>query len=337
VSHPSTCVRVIVAALLGAAVTAQRGAAQVTSDRGASILLFGKVVAGASTDTLIELANVSDNRVDAYCVYVDGSAASWQATLDFRLGLGPQRPLHWSVARGRVPDNGEDQNDIPAAPAAFRGELLCVQVDVVGAPFSGDALVGQATVADLTGGDVAAYSAAGLRGADFFNDSDRFLCLGGEPSDNCLIGAEYTGCPAEWILNLPADGAVDAQLGAGSRLSSRLTVIPCSQNLPEGAPGTVDIDISVVNELAQRFSATTSVTCWADVALADLGGGVFTRATLGTDSAQARLRPADASGGFVLTLQTTRTSGGATPVASSAATTPHRQGAASVGDVIVLP
>jgi hypothetical protein len=322
-------------ALAAGALAPERAAAQVSGERGASILVFPKVVADASGDTALQLANLSDNRIDAYCAYVDGSSGSWQS-LGFGVALGPQRPLHWSAARGRLSGAGEDPIDIPAAPLSFRGELLCVQVDGSGAPLSGNDLAGQATLTDLASGDVAAYAALGLRGSGL-NDGDEFLCIG-EPSDNCFLGvAEYDPCPAEWILTLPADGAEDAQLGAGSRLSTRLAVAPCSQNLRDTTPGTVDIEISVFNEMAQRFTGMTSVTCWADLSLADVADEIFTRGMLGSDYAEARLGPAEGSGGFMLVAQTTRATAGAPLLTSSVAVSPHHQGGATAADLIVLP
>jgi len=307
--------------------------AEVTTDRGASILIFPRVVADGSTDTVIQLANRSDNRIAAFCAYVNGAAASWQS-LGFTVDLYPQRPLYWTVARGRSETLGEESVDVPAAPAEFRGELLCVQVDASGAPFGGNELSGQATLTELSTGDSSAYAAAGLQGSGF-NDGDRFLCIGDETTDTCFIG-EYDPCPAEWVLNVPADGATDAQLGAGSQVSSRLAVVPCSQNLRDAEPGAVDIDLAVFNELAQRFTGQASVSCWADLSLADVGGQIFTRGMLGTDHAEARLTPAGEAGGFIVSLQTTRT-GAASAVASSSAITPHRRGPAAVSDLIVLP
>lgn len=327
--HTAVCL----ATLLTGALLPRGAPAQVTTDRGASILVFPKVVADASADTVIQLANLSDNNVDAYCAYVDGSSATWQS-VDFRIALAPQGSVSWTAARGRTAAPG-DPIDIPAAPASFRGELLCVQVDGTGAPFSGNELAGRATLSDLASGDVAAYSAAGLRGSGL-NDGDEFLCIGDAPSDHCFIG-EYDPCPGEWILSLPAEGAADAQLGAGSSLSTRLAITPCSQNLRDATPATVDIVLTVFNELEERFSGRASVTCWADLSLTDVGGQIFTRGVLGTDYAEARLRPESDSGGFMLVASTTRASGGASPVASSAAVSlPHR-GGVNTPDLIVLP
>jgi hypothetical protein len=333
-------------AIAGAALVVMAGAvarapAQVTTEGGASILVFPKVVADSSTDTVIQLANRSDNGVDAFCSYVNGAPGTWQS-LGFSVALGPGRPTHWSAAQGRMPTAGEDTVDVPAAPASFHGELLCVQVDVAGAPFSGNSLAGQATLVDLATGTVAAYAADGLLGSDV-NDSDDVLCVGGppfQPSDNCPnpLGAEYDGCPAEWVLDIPTEGSTDAQLGAGSALSTRLAVAPCSQDLRDATPGSVDIQVTVFNELAQQFVGSVQVACWADLSLADVGGGqIFTRGMLGTDYAEARLQPAAGSGGFMLVAQTTRSTGGAAPIASDAGVNLHHSGSAAASDLIVLP
>ena len=310
--------------------------AQVTTDRGASILIFPKVIADASADTTLQVTNLSDNNVNVQCAYVDGTSDSWQST-SFALALESQRPVHWTAARGRTAGPGEPPLDIPAAPASFRGELLCVQVDGTGAPFGGNELAGQATISQLASAGVSAYTAFGLRGSGL-NDGDEFLCIGDAPSDNCFLGVgEYEGCPDEWILSVPAEGTNEAQLSPGSRLSSRMTVVPCSQNLRDGAPSLVTIEITVFNELGQQFSGGVSVSCWADLSLSEVGGQIFDRDMLGTDYAEARLRPADGSGGFMLLAETTRATGDAVVIASSTSVNPHHRGVSAASDVIVLP
>lgn len=328
----AVCVAVLVAEICAAG----RAPAQVTTEHGASIVVFPDVIADAAGDTVIQLANLSAINIDASCSYIGGTAGTRQS-LTFSIAIGPNRPVHWTAARGSAAADGID---VPAAPASFQGELLCVQVDLDGAPLGGDDLAGEATLVDLASGSVAAYAAAGLRGATYMNDRDNVLCIGGQPfqpSDNCPIGAEYDGCPAEWILSVAADGAADAQLGAGSQLSTRLAVAPCSQDLSTATPGTVDIDVTVFNELAEHFTAPVSVPGWADLSLADISGQIFTRGRLGTDFAQASFQPAVGSGGFILVAQTMRSTGGAAPIVSSAAINLHHQGSADTPDAIVLP
>ena len=106
---------------IAVAAAADRTMAQVTTDSGASIIVFPKVVADSSADTIIQLVTLSDNSVDARCAYVDGRSTSWQAS-DFPVALGPRRPVQWTAARGVMTGTGPDAIDIPAAPAGFRGE-----------------------------------------------------------------------------------------------------------------------------------------------------------------------------------------------------------------------
>jgi hypothetical protein len=125
----------------------------VTTTRGASILAFPKVL--ATSDTIIQITNISNNMVHARCFYVDASpdafgVPKWQIT-DFTIWLTKQQPTHWQVSTGRfvnpndscisngkiIPspecaDAGLDPGAIPPVPAGFVGELKCVEVDVAG-------------------------------------------------------------------------------------------------------------------------------------------------------------------------------------------------------------
>jgi hypothetical protein len=323
---------ITLAACLFAAAVASPSPAQTSGERGASILIFPKVVSDTTADSLIQIANLSGSRVDAFCTYVDGRVG-WQAA-GFGLSLLADQPLHWIASRGRPPGSG-DPNDVPPAPADFRGELLCVEVDGTGAPSGGNRLVGRATVTALADGDAFAYAAVGLQGLGF-NDGDEVLCIGGEPSDACFIGAEYDPCPGEWILSHPVPGAADRQLGAGSRQDTRIAIAPCSQNVRDGEPGSVLLDLEVTNELAQRFSTSASVTCWADLSLADVSG-IFDVAVLGGEAAVTRIQPGASSGGFVVVAEIERRASAAGPVISRAALTPHQDGAAAASDAIILP
>ena len=321
----------ILAASVAGLLAASAGA-QTTGEHGASILIFPKVVADGSGDTLLQVANLSESRVDAFCTYVDGRGG-WQSA-GFSIALVAEQPLHWSAAGGRTMLDGGSANEIPAAPADFRGELLCVEVDGSGAPSGGNRLVGRATVTTFADGDAFAYAAVGLESSGF-NDGDDVLCIGGEPSDACFIGAEYSSCPDSWILGHPGSGAPDAQLGDGATQDTRLVIVPCSQNVRDGAPGSVQVSLQVTNEFEQSFSATADVTCWADRSLAEISE-VFTVATLGSPTAQTRLRPADASGGFVVLAELERRAAGGAP-ASRAALIPQQEGAAAASDAIILP
>ena len=138
------------AALIAAALAPVRAPAQVTTERGASILVFPKVLADVSGDTVVQLANLSDNSIDAYCAHVDGAAEPAAITrLLHRARIASSGAP--SAAAGRP---GERIARYSAAPSGFRGELLCRSM--APAHRSRNELAGQATLVDLASGDVAA-------------------------------------------------------------------------------------------------------------------------------------------------------------------------------------
>jgi len=336
-----------------------RAAAQPTTEQGASLLFFPKVVADGTSDTLIQINNVSRNTRHAHCFYVNGAPANPSApvgpqnpplwtVIDFPLSLTGRQPTHWVVSRGRPIDPtdtacnahnldcdgaGYDPGTIPATPAGFRGEALCLEVDASGFPVPGNALVGKATLQQLSSGDIASYNAIGLHGEDT-NNEDSVLCLGGGLTPDCPSGAEYAACPQAWLLNQPTDGNEDAVGGAGSSVTTDIVVAPCAQDLAAKAPTTVTLQFHIINELEQQFSASTTVTCWADIPLATISP-VFESATLGAAYAQTRITSADPNpGGVVVLAQTMRAAGG---ISTATGLNLHVDGAQSTTDRIVIP
>ena len=96
-----------VAVALGMLATTAHGA--VTTERGASILAFPKVLADGESDTIIQITNISNNMVHARCFYVNAQLGLlrrhplWQET-DFSIWLTKQQPTHWQVSTGRFVD-----------------------------------------------------------------------------------------------------------------------------------------------------------------------------------------------------------------------------------------
>ena len=58
---------------LGLAFTARPAAARVTTEQSASILVFPKVIADGTRDTIIQITNTSNNMRHAHCFYVNGA------------------------------------------------------------------------------------------------------------------------------------------------------------------------------------------------------------------------------------------------------------------------
>ena len=116
------------AALVGLAFTARPAAARVTTEQSASILVFPKVIADGTRDTIIQITNTSNNMRHAHCFYVNGALTNTVAPpgplnpplcteSDFDIWLTKQQPTHWVVSTGRL-DNPLDK------PCRVNGRLL---------------------------------------------------------------------------------------------------------------------------------------------------------------------------------------------------------------------
>jgi hypothetical protein len=208
-------------------------------------------------------------------------------------------------------------------PAGFSGELRCVETDLSGAPVSGNHLTGEATLEDRASGDVSKYSALGFAGLET-NDGD----------DELRLGEEYVGCPESLLLDHTTDGTALPSL-ASSTTTTELTLVPCAANLDTQSPELVTVTFSISNEFEQQFSAARSVTCWVNVELGALDM-VFTATTLGTATAQTRMRPSAMSGGFLAVAEETRRAAANNPPAASAAANIHIEGARTAVDAIIL-
>jgi len=319
------------AALVGWGVNARLAEARVTTEQSASILVFPKVIATASRDTVIQITNTSNNMRHAHCFYVDGSPVNpelppgpfnpprWVET-DFDIWLTRQQPTHWVVSTGRWDDPtdascravacnpgnsggsngtadccdaGFDPGRIPPMGPNFTGELKCIEVDASGFPVPGNSLKGEATLVDRDAGSSFDVSKYNAIGLKGFdtNNMDGVLCLGGGVNASCPSGAEYEACPQTWILDTPSIGAENPVLGEGSRASVELTVVPCSQNFETQELTSVTLQFAITNEYEQTFSASTTVTCWATWALDDINP-IFDVNAVGGNVLQTRIRAA---------------------------------------------
>src|SRR5262249_46163894 len=110
-----------------------------------------------------------------------------------------------------------------------------------------------------------------------FNDNDRdtVLCLGGDVTDQCPMGREYNACPETWILNHHAENDLDPVVYNDSAVETSITVVPCTENFENQEATSVISQIDAFNQFEQRFSASTTITCWAEVRLNDIAQNVF--------------------------------------------------------------
>jgi hypothetical protein len=171
---------IVVALVLAAG--AGPSAADVTIERGSSIIVFPKVIFDSGptygpVDTIIQITNTSNSIVYAHCYYMnaipedprfppsEGNPPRWQE-INFDIFLTKQQPTHWVVGSGRsrnptdpicIGDGnmvvnrdcsgaGFDPGLIPLTTDPFVGELRCIEVDSSGAPINGNHLKGEATI-----------------------------------------------------------------------------------------------------------------------------------------------------------------------------------------------
>jgi hypothetical protein len=309
----------------GVAISAR---ADVTTEQGASVLIFPKVRADGTFDTVIQIANLSNNMVHARCFYVNATLQDTSChcpctvpsatcvplcqETDFEIWLTKQQPTHWSVTDGRnftpYPTFGQDSSGFAPGhvpPVSdFVGELKCIEVDPSGAPITRNDLKGEATLIAVarTGsdssqtvtGDVAKYNAIGIRGNPDV-----------APSNPLLLddGATYDACPAKLILNHVASGAPDLVaeelidfgiLPAGTKSAgyTDLTLVPCTEDFENQIPKSVTVQFLIYNEFEEVFSTSTTVSCFLETELSNIGSGqIFGYGVLGTDVAQTVITP----------------------------------------------
>jgi hypothetical protein len=345
--------------------TLSHARADVTTERGSSILIFPKVSFDSSSalDTVIQISNIGNSLVFAHCFYVNAaprdptqppSASNppqWEE-VDFEIVLTKQQPTHWLVSTGRrfdPSDNNSCKVDcsnagfdpavdslIPPVSDPFTGELKCIEVDSSGAPVNGNHLKGEATMVTADG-DASKYDAIGVVGLDS-NDGNNTLCLGGGITESCPYGAEYNACPQTLILNHFAIGATDPvveELGNGpSDVTTELTLVPCSQDFENQIPGEVTVQFLIVNEFEEVLSTSTTVTCWANADLADINR-VFRVGLLGSRFAQTRMTPAsDDQPGLVGVVEEIHRQGARR---ARAALNLHVEGQRPRSDLVIVP
>ncbi len=284
--------------------------ADVTTEKGSSILVFPKVRADANFDTIIEITNTGNSMVHAQCYYVN-DLLDWNK-IDFNIWLTKQQPTQWVVSEGRRFDPTCDFGDpcagfapgmVPQTPD-FEGILICVQTTESGEPLTGNHIKGVATIVALNSnptdgvdsrveGDIATYNAVGIQG-----DPDAV------PSNPLLLnGAVYDACPERIVLDHVTSGSAD--LVDGGETFTDLTLVPCSQDFETQTSTSTTLQFVVYNEYEQRFSASTTVECFMNVELTEIdtsttpNNSVFSADVLGTDVANAVITPVPGHGGVI--------------------------------------
>jgi hypothetical protein len=200
--------------------------ADVTSDTPGSIVIFPKVIADGTRDTLIQLTNTSNMPTSAHCETVNATGGPLPCQPDdFDVDLTPQQPVYWRASTGRIVNEfrctagdhricttDADCTTLPAGGTCvatpgffignpkplvnFQGELKCVQADGSGVPVAGNSLKGEALLetlpADGTGAsrDVSEYNAIAIQALT----NPMSVCSGGSNNGgHCSQGSDCPG------------------------------------------------------------------------------------------------------------------------------------------------
>jgi hypothetical protein len=280
-----------VAVAFGLMASAVQAETTVTTERGASILAFPKVLANSDADTLIQITSTSNMPQHAHCFYVNAAPddfgnPQWQVT-DFAIWLTSQQPTHWVVSEGRFVnptdtciENGKiqpsvkcanaglDPGAIPPVPDNFTGELKCIQVDQFGDLRSGNHFIGQATII-TSDDDVSKYNAVGIQSTDLVNPEDIELRLD-QPSGTDEEVGQYAACPNRLLLNHLAEGVTSPVIyanGRGGVCSSGgapcYSDADCTSGTCNGA-ASVTTSLSGVDLVSATVTDLTLIPCTQD-------------------------------------------------------------------------
>lgn len=253
------------------------------------------------TDTLVQIANVSNQPVAAHCFYVNanshctntgavcltaqdcvlgnftGACVPGWNELNFDVRITQNQPLVWSALEGLARDDlpcggtifdpcsGNQGTRVPPVPEdPFIGELKCIQVDANSADRLPAVCAGGACPNDLIGEATIQGVGVGIGAVD----PQEYSALGiqnvGSNDGNgnlVLDGAEYATCPNVLIFDFLFDGATDPISGEFTA-SSELTLVPCSEDLLAQIVTPVTAQFLVFNEFEQRFSTSRQVNCF---------------------------------------------------------------------------
>jgi len=357
--------------LVALAVFARAAWADVTADQSASILIFPKVIADGTRDTLIQISNTTNGVVFAHCIYVDASLETPSLPpgpdnrprcqeRDFFIRLTKQQPTIWRASTGRLLNlndgtctsngckcvtvnvdgllrqncPGLDPGPVPVAGSPFfQGELKCVQIDETNTPVSGNALKGEAII-EGPNGIISEYNAIGIVGKSV--NGDGVLQL-----DN----VEYNACPERLTLSHLTQGGNDPVLdefGVSAPVETELTIAPCTENFVEtGNPTQLTVTVFTWDEFESFASTTVNVDCWLNTRLTDIDSptdpdsSIFSTAVRGSTVMKTVLLPNPAAGQGILALgEEFRVINGTRT--GSAAMNVHVAGSRANGDTITL-
>jgi len=145
--------------------------------------------------------------------------------------------------------------------------------------------------------DARKYNAIAFESTLNQDDDPETLTIGGP-------NAEYNGGPNLLLVNNFFDGAEDPTHNGtvSSEVTTDLTVVPVTEDLASddiSALNSVTLQFLVFNEFEQRFSTSTSFSCWRELQLSDIDTrigpvgndqSIFSFNVEGTMTGQTRIR-----------------------------------------------
>jgi hypothetical protein len=264
-----------------------------------ALLVFPLVESLGSSDTRIEIVNLTGNAQTLQCFYVNGDSC---VEVGFFVALTPYQPMEWLASVG-----ANDTFSGTAVPPFFGdGEMKCAVVaDRPEIEFH-NTIQGRATIFQESGNTVS-YGAVGFRR----------LSDGDYTGTVSLNGSTYAQCPDRLHFDVLTDRPSS---------TSEIVLVPCSEDLLFQIPTTITVQFLITNEFEQSFSASISVTCFERRALSAITD-TLNRANLGTDTAHLSVR---GSGGPLLGLAIDQV-----PSAGTAGNEPSFQGGRSA--TVVFP
>jgi len=304
---------------------------------------------GAGVDTIVQLTNTSEFLTKVLCFYtnVNGHCSNSPETIctdvnfrnvcptgglcvpgwvetDFRLTLTKRQPLSWSVNDGLtklpladIPGQGTppqfNEGSIPPAPEVpFKGELICIELDVATElPSDRNDFKGEATIVKTIRADIDAnkHNAIGIKAIEGRqSDPPGVLNIGGPDAEYGVFNEtvdppRFAGCPNVLTLNHFFDGAnvLTHDRSIEGKVTSDLTIVPCERDYLFQTANGVDITVQflIFNEFEQRFSTSTKVNCYKHVQLSDIDTlpgpsgntfSIFSAGVQGTLTGMSRLR-----------------------------------------------
>jgi len=251
-----------IASVLGLGfLTATPAHAQPAQKLASAFLVFPLVDARDGRDTRIEIVNLSGNFIDLQCFYIHGDSCQ---EIGFVMSLTPYQPIAWTARGGASnPFSGT------AAPPFYgTGELKCAVVAARNELMYHNTIQGRGIVYAPDGTTVS-FGAVGFQR----------LTPGPYTGTIQLNGTDYARCPNRLHFQIITDEA----------LPNEMVLLPCDQDHVLQNPAQRTVQFLITNEFEQTLSASLNMQCSGIYRFPDINMA-FTRAVLGTDTAQVDAR-----------------------------------------------